>query len=143
MTQTLTDHAELTVHFRDPALGFTIKCRDSNPLQAFPSLSSPPVETGQQQESDEQLFTRPSINVTCLLTTFPPPTQLQRHVILHKGYNLVSFCLVLATSLIGSCLFTAPLWLESRDMMPRVHVVSGPVDLASVSSVHTIPPGYN
>ena len=28
-------------------------------------------------------------------------------------------------------------------MMPRVHVVSGPVDLASVSSVHTIPPDYN
>ena len=74
---------------------------------------------------------------------FHPPTQLQRHVILHKGYNLVSFCLVLATSLIGSCLFTAPLWLEGRDMMPGVHVVSGPVDLANVSSVHTILPDYN
>ena len=62
---------------------------------------------------------------------------------LHKGYNLVSFCLVLATSLIGSCLFTAPLWLEGRDMMPGVHAVSGPIDLVSVSSVHTTPPDYN
>ena len=51
MTQAHTDHAELTVHFRDPALGFTIKCRDSNPLQAFPSLSSPPAQTGQKQGS--------------------------------------------------------------------------------------------
>ena len=143
MTQAHTDHAELTVHFRDPALGFTIKCRDSNPLQAFPSLSSPPVQTGQKQESGEQPFSRPSVNVTRLLTAFPPPTQSQRHVILHKGYNLVSFCLVLATSLIGSCLFTAPLGLEGRDIMPGVHAVSGPIDLANVSSVHTIPPDYN
>ena len=28
-------------------------------------------------------------------------------------------------------------------MMPGVYVVSGSVDLASVSSVHTIPPDYN
>ena len=27
--------------------------------------------------------------------------------------------------------------------MPGVHVVSGPVDLANVSPVHTIPPAYN
>ena len=27
--------------------------------------------------------------------------------------------------------------------MPGVHVVSGPIDLANVSLVHTIPPGYN
>ena len=87
MTQAHTDHAELTVHFRDPALGFTIKCTDSNPLQAFPSLSSPPAQPGQEQESCEQPFTRPSVNVTCLLTVFPPPTQPQRHVILHKDYN--------------------------------------------------------
>ena len=71
------------------------------------------------------------------------PTQPQRHVILHKGYNLISFCLVLATSLIGSCLSMASLWLEGRDTMPGVHVVGGPVDLANVSSVHTIPPDYN
>ena len=100
------------------------------------------MQTVEKPESGEQLFTRPSVNVTCLLT-FPPPTQRQQHVILHKGYNLVSFCLVLATSLIGSCLFTAPLWLEGRDMMPGVHVISDPVDLANVSLVHTIPPAYN
>ena len=143
MTQAHTDHAELTAHFRGPALGFNIKCRDSNPLHAFPSSSSPLVQTSQKQENSEQLFTRPSVNVTCLLTAFPPPTQPLWQVILHKGYNLVSFCLVLATSLIGSCLFTAPLWLEGGDMMPDVHVVSGPVDLASVSSVHTTPQDYN
>ena len=28
-------------------------------------------------------------------------------------------------------------------MMPGVHVVSGPVNIANVSSVHTIPPAYN
>ena len=60
-----------------------------------------------------------------------------------KAITLVSFCLVLATSLIGSCLFRAPLCLEGRDMMPLVHVVSGPIDFANVSSVYTIPPDYN
>ena len=88
MTQAHNDHAELTIHFLDPALGFTVKCRDSNPLQAFPSLSSPLVQTGQKQESGEQPFTRPSVNVTCLLIAFPPSKQPQRLVILHKGYNL-------------------------------------------------------
>ena len=50
-----------------------LKCRDSNPLQAFPSSSSPPVQTSQKQKSGEQLFIRPSVNVTCLFTAFPPP----------------------------------------------------------------------
>ena len=39
MMQEHTDNADLKVHFCDQAIGFTIKCRDSNPLQAFLSLS--------------------------------------------------------------------------------------------------------
>ena len=41
-TQAETDHAKLTVHFVDPLLHFTISCRDTNPLDAFPTLRTQP-----------------------------------------------------------------------------------------------------
>ena len=41
-TQAHTNHAALQVYFADPQLNFTVKCRDANPLDAFPSLRNQP-----------------------------------------------------------------------------------------------------
>ena len=73
MTQAQTDHAEQTVHFRDPALGFTIlNVGIQIHYSHFHLCPSFPVQTGQKPESGEHLFTGPGVNVTCLFTAFPP-----------------------------------------------------------------------
>ena len=51
-----------------------------------------------------------------------------------QGFNLVSLCLVMASSLVGNPLFTNQLWLEGSQLVPGVQVVSGPIDLKSLST---------
>ena len=44
----------------------------------------------------------------------------------------------MTASLVGSTMFSSPHWLEGNEISPGVHVVSGPVDLNSISSVSSL-----
>ena len=107
-----------------------MKCRDANPLDAFPSLRNQPSSSASQGS--------PSTHVTCLLTVMPTPSHHSSHIRLHHGFNLVTLCLVMTASLVGSTMFFSPHWLEDNEISPGVQVVSGPVDLNSISSVPSL-----
>ena len=126
-TQAHTNHAALQVYFADPQLTFTVKRRDANPLDAFPSLRNQPSSSASQGS--------PSTHVTCLLTAMPTPSHHSSHIRLHRGFNLVALCLMMTAALLGSTMFSSPHWLEGNEISPGVRVVSGPVDLNSISSV--------
>ena len=113
MLQADTDHAGLLVHFGHPSLKFTIICCDENPFDAFPSLanlnSSQPQRTVHSSHSSV-------LPPTCLLTPMPPPTRPKERITLHIGFNVVSFCLLLPSSLVGSSLLAGPMWLEGQEI---------------------------
>ena len=44
----------------------------------------------------------------------------------------------MTASLVGSTMFSSPHWLEGNEISPGVQVVSGPVDLNSISSVPSL-----
>ena len=141
-TQAHTNHAALQLYFADPQLNFTIKCHDANPLDAFPSLRI--------QSFSSASPVSPSTNVICLLTAMPTPSHHSSHIRLCRCFNLVTLCLVMTASLVGSSLFSSPQWLESSEISPGIQVVSGPVDMNSISSVpsfddplFTHPRGHN
>ena len=96
-TQAHTNHAALQVYFADPQLNFTVKCHDANPLDAFPSLRNQPSSSASQGS--------PSTHVTCFLTAMPTPSHHSSHIRLHRGFNLVTLCLVMTASLVGSTMF--------------------------------------
>ena len=96
-TQADTNHAALQVYFADPQLKFTVKCRDANPLDAFPSLRNQPSSSASQGSQ--------STHVTFLLTAMPTPSHYSSHIRLHHGFNLVTLCLVMTASLVGSTIF--------------------------------------
>ena len=123
-TKAVTDHDELTVYFKHPSLRFQIKCVDSNPLAHFPNLSN---QTSSSVPSGRTY-------IACLLTGVPPPTQPSNNIVLKRGFNLVTLCLVMASSLVGNPLFANQLWLEGSQLIPRVQVLSGPIDLKSLST---------
>ena len=131
MIQAHTDHAGLKVRFDHPSLKFTITCCDENPFVAFPPLanqnSSQPQKTVHSSHSSV-------LPPTCLLTPMPPPTQPKERITLHRGFHVVSFCLLLASSLTGPSLLVGPMWLEGQEICPGVQVISGPIDLATVPS---------
>ena len=112
ITKAHTDHSGLKVHFADLPMDFTVTCRDTNPLDAFPPLRNGPS----------------SANITCLLTAMPSPAHPSSHICLHCGFNLVTLCLVMTSSLVGSTLFSSPKWLEG------LQVISGPFDMNVISS---------
>ena len=99
MIQAHTYHAGLKVRFDHPSLKFTITCCDENPFTAFPSLAN-------QNSSQPQGSTPSSLSTVpqpiCLLTPMPPPTKPREHVLLQRGFNVVSFCLLLTSLLVGS-----------------------------------------
>ena len=115
MIEAHTDHTGLRVRFDHPSLKFTITCCDENPLVAFPSL-------GKQYTSSMKGIANPVQSdvhsPACLLTPMPPPTQPRERVTLHKGFNVVSFCLRLTSSLVGSSLLAGPMWLEGQEIWP-------------------------
>ena len=130
ITKAHTDHAGLKVHFADPPMNFTVTCRDTNPLDAFPPMRNQP--------SSSSSMAPPSTNVTCLLTAMPSPSHPSTHIRLHRGFNLVTLCLVMTASLVGSSLFSSPQWLEGQEISPGIQVISGPFDLHALSSVPSL-----
>ena len=121
MTQAHTDHAGLKVRFDHPSLKFTITCCDENPFVAFPSLAN-------------QTSSQPQKTVHSSHSSVLPPTQRKELTTLHRGFNVASFCLFLASSLVGSSLLAGPMRLEGQEICPGVQVISGPIDLATVPS---------
>ena len=119
-TDTRIRSKELKVYFADPAMDFEISCHDSNPLRSFPVL-------GRQHSTPSS-----SANVTCLLTAMPTTHQQQQHVTLTRGFNLVTVCLVIAASLVGSPIFSGPLWLEGTNFSPGLQTLSGPITLEAL-----------
>ena len=124
---------DLRVFFADPAMNFEVKCYDTNPNEAFPTLR------GHQPCRSSTAY------VTCLLTPLPPPGTSSEHVSLTKGLNLVTVCIVVAASLVSSPLLAGPLWLEGTQFSPNLQSLSGLIDLQSlkrVSSPGEISPSF-
>ena len=100
ITKAHTDHSGLKVHFADPPMNFSVICRDTNPLDAFP-----PLRNQNSSSAPPGLSTSPpqgpsSANITCLLTAMPSPAYPSSHICLHRGFNLVTLCLVITASLL-------------------------------------------
>ena len=123
-TQAVTDHANYRVRFNHQALNFTVNCRNSSPFEAFPSLASilNPGGSG------------PGVNITCLLTSTPLPNAQKQRVQLHRGFNIVTLCLVLIASLLGTSVLTSPLWYDGQWISPGGHVVSGSISLTEAQT---------
>ena len=138
ITKAHTDHAGLKVHFADPPMNFTVTCRDTNPLDAFPPMRNQPSSSAPLGPSSSPSMAPPSTNVTCLLTTMPSPSHPSTHIRLHHGFNLVTLCLVMTASLVGSSLFSSPQWLEGQEISPGIQVISGHFDLHALSSVPSL-----
>ena len=138
ITKAHTDHAGLKVHFADPPMNFTVTCRDTNPLDAFPPMRNQPSSSAPPGPSSSSSMAPPSTNVTCLLTAMPSPSHPSTHIRLHRGFNLVTLCLVMTASLLGSSLFSSPQWLEGQEISPGIQVISGPFDLHALSSVPSL-----
>ena len=138
ITKAHTDHAGLKVHFADPPMNFTVTCRDTNPLDAFPPMRNQPSSSAPPGPSSSASMAPPSTNVTCLLTAMPSPSHPSTHIRLHRGFNLVTLCLVMTASLVGSSLFSSPQWLEGQEISPGIQVISGPFDLHALSSVPSL-----
>ena len=75
-----------------------IKCGDFNPLASFQNLSSQNSTQGSSGIA----------TIACMLTSIPPPTQPRENIVLHRGFNLVTFFLVMASTLVGNPLFLLP-----------------------------------
>ena len=133
MIQAYTDHTGPKVCFDHPALNFTITCCDENPLKVFPSLIN---QNSSQPAGTTSYSTVPT--TVCLLTSMPLPSQPRELVTLHRGFNVVSFCLLLATSLVGTSLLATRIWLESQEICPGLQVISGPIDLNTVPSSYSL-----
>ena len=127
ITKAHTNHAGLKVHFADPPMNFTVTCRDTNPLDAFPPMRNQPSSSAPPGPSSSSSMAPPSTNVTCLLTAMPSPSHPSTHIRLHRGFNLVTLCLVMTASLVGSSLFSSPQWLEGQEISPGIQVISGPL----------------
>ena len=124
---------ELKVYFADQTMDFEISCHDSNPLHAFPTLRNPNCGSGS------------SANVTCLMTVMPSSCGTAECVSLVRGFNLVTVCFIVAASLVGSPLFSGPLWLEGNQFSPGLTTLSGPIDFQSVENIvfsGEIPPSF-
>ena len=110
MTNAHIRSRELKVYFADKQLGPEVDCKDVNPAKSFPTLCS-----------SHSGFVS-SANIPCLLTIVPPPPQTRAPISLHKGFNLVTVCMMLATSFISSPYFSnlGDLWLEGKQVLPGV-----------------------
>ena len=94
ITNALVDHQALTITFRHPSLNATIKCQTGDPLHAFPRLAPTNLSTGATTENNAT-STASSARFTCLLTGFK----------INRGLNIITICLFLTSSLIGSTYF--------------------------------------
>ena len=119
-----TDHTKRIVTFTDPDLNFSVSCPNENQLDLYPRLGNPYSNSPRSGTSSANVIT-PVRMLTC--TSTPTPSQPSEPIKLHLGFNLVTLCLVMTASLVGSSMFSNSLWLEGNEVCPGVHVVSGPI----------------
>ena len=128
-TKALIDGNALTIQFRHPNFSSVIKCNPSNPLTSLPSDYKQAVssQTNSSVPNSEA-------NITCLLTGMPSPTPGQsfQRIPLHQGLNLITVCLLLTTSLIGSQIYNQTLWFEGNTISPGITALSGPTSITEV-----------
>ena len=117
-----THHTKRIVTFTDPDLNFTAECPNRNPIELYSHLGPPNSISPSNGPSSANVATP-----MCLLTSSPTPSQPSEPIRLHRGFNLVTLYLVMTASLVGSSMFSSPLWLEGNEVCPGVHVVSGPI----------------
>ena len=99
-----TDHTKRTVKFTDPDLNFTVSCPKENPVDMYPRLGNPCSISPNSAKSNATVTTP-----VCLLTSTPTPSQPSEPIRLHRGFNLVTLCLVMTACLVGSSMFSSPL----------------------------------
>ena len=114
---------DLSIFFAHPDLNFEVKCYNTYPIYAFPTLRG------------HQPCHSSMANVMCLLTSLPQPGKTDEHISLTRGLDLVTVCIVIAASLISSPLVARPLWLEGSKFSPGPQSLSGFIDLHSFKSV--------
>ena len=119
-------------------MNFTVTCRDTNPLDAFTLLRNQTSSSAPLGPSSSPSQRSSIANVTCLLTAMPSPSNPSSHIRLHRGFNLVTLCLVMTASFVGSTLFSSPQWLEGNEISPGIQVISGPLDMNAISSVPSL-----
>ena len=107
-TKADTDHSGLTVHFADPPMNFTVTCRDTNPLDAFALLRNQTSSSAPLGPSSSLSQGSSTANVTCLLTAMPSLSNPSSRIRLHRGFNLVTLCLVMTACFVCSTLFSSP-----------------------------------
>ena len=129
ITNALVDHQALTITFQYPSLNATIKCQTGNPLHAFPHLAPANLSTGTTTDKHAS-STASSAQVTCLLTGFPSPNQPRTRIQINRGLNIITICLFLTSSLIGSTYFADSFWLVGQKLNPDMEVISGPANLS-------------
>ena len=127
-----TDHTKCIVTFTDPDLNFSVSCPNENPLDLYPRLGDPYSISPRSGTSSANVITP-----VCMLTATPTPSQPNEPIKLHRGFNLVTLCLVMTASLVGS-MFSYPLWLEGNEVCPGVQVVRG-----NFSDLHFPPVCYS
>ena len=129
-----TSHTKRVVTFTDPDLNFSVSCPNENPLDLYPRLGNPYSISPSSGTSSAQVITP-----VCMLTSTPTPSQPSAPIKLHRGFNLMTLCLVMTASLVGSSMFSNPLWLEGNEVCPWVQVASGPISQTCISSQSVIP----
>ena len=98
-----TDHTERIVAFTDPDLNFSVSCPNENPLDLYPQLGNPYSTSPRSGTSSANVITP-----VRMLTSTPTPSQPSEPIKLHRGFNLVTLCLVMTVSLVGSSCFLLP-----------------------------------
>ena len=104
-----TNHTKLTVTFTDLDLNFTVLCPNCNPTELYPRLGPPNSISPSHGPLSAHVATP-----LCLLTSSPTLSQPNEPIRLHQRFSLVTLCLVMAASHVGSSMFFAPLWLEEN-----------------------------
>ena len=68
----------------------------------------------------------------------PTKFQASSYIRLYRGFNIVTLCLVMTASLVGSSLFSSPHWLEGHNISPGIQVIGGPINMNSISFVPSL-----
>ena len=125
-TKSIIDHDKLSMYFGHVDMKFTVSCRRENSTMAFSSLKSHDIRPKIPSATTTHSATS---NITCLLTGLPSPSHMRKRPTLQRGFNSITVCLLLTSSMIGYSFTGNDLWLQGETLSPGIEVLSGPVSL--------------
>ena len=134
-TDALVDHGKKQVHFRHPNMNFIVRCRNDNPANSSPCPSNNSTNSGSVQLTSQES----GANITCLFTGMPGMNSVKHSRQLQKGFNLISICLLISASFLGTYVLNKNFWLEGLQVFPGINIISGPIDLQHASSHLNVP----